>query len=95
MGSEMCIRDRDSSGIEEFSSGALIDANSRPGRKPGDPESTDPDAKITHLYNQDPPSGGFLHIRSKPSTADSPASLEFTHHDEHGEILYTNVKLAR
>ena len=86
---------KDSSGIEEFSSGALIDANSRPGRKPGDPESTDPDAKITHLYNQDPPSGGFLHIRSKPGTADNPASLEFTHHDEHGEILYTNVKLAR
>ncbi|MFL2870298.1 MAG: alkaline phosphatase D family protein, partial [Pirellulaceae bacterium] len=75
---------KDPSGIEEFSSGALIDANSRPGRKPGDSESTDPDAKIKHLYNQDPPSGGFLHIRSKPSTAANPASLEFTHHNEKG-----------
>ena len=33
----------DPSGIEEFSTGALIDVNSRLGRKPGDPKSTDPE----------------------------------------------------
>lgn len=29
-------------GFEEFSVGVLVDRNSRLGRKPGDPESTDP-----------------------------------------------------
>ena len=37
-------------GIEEFSSGALVDANSRIGRPPGDPDSNDPEAKIRQSY---------------------------------------------
>ena len=32
----------DSTGLEEFSCGALVDANSRLGRLPGDPAGTDP-----------------------------------------------------
>ncbi|MEM9701818.1 MAG: alkaline phosphatase D family protein [Planctomycetota bacterium] len=37
-------------GLHEFSSGAIHDANSRPGRVAGDPKSTDPDAKIVQYY---------------------------------------------
>ena len=39
-------------GFEEFSCGALIDANSRLGRKPGDPKSTDPEGKIFQYFTQ-------------------------------------------
>ena len=36
-------------GIEEISCGALVDANARIGRSPGDPKSTDPEAKISAM----------------------------------------------
>jgi alkaline phosphatase D len=39
------------SGFEEFSVGALVDANSRVGRKPGDVMSTDPQGLVTQLYS--------------------------------------------
>lgn len=81
-------------GLEEFSCGALVDANSRPGRKPGDPKSTDPDAKIKQVYSQETPSGGFLWIETGPATEDAPASLTFRFHDERGEVLYTHKKAA-
>lgn len=73
-------------GIEEFSSGALLDANSRLGRKPGDPESTDPEGLIKQPYSQDPRSGGFLMIE----VADG--ELKFTWNDEHGTILHETTK---
>ena len=83
------------SGIEEFSCGALVDANSRLGRKPGDPKSTDPDATIKQLYSQDPRSGGFLLIEANPAQQDNAATLRFLFHDEHGKRLHKHTKTAR
>ena len=80
------------SGIEEFSTGALVDANSRPGRKAGDPLSTDPDGLIQQPYLQNPPSGGFLHVISEPATLAEPAQLVFEHRDEKGVVLNRHVK---
>ena len=78
----------DSTGIEEFSCGALVDANSRLGRKPGDPESTDAEGLIKQPYYQSPRSGGFLMVESTPE------KLTFTWHDENGELLHQTVKVA-
>jgi alkaline phosphatase/alkaline phosphatase D len=85
----------DPTGIEEFSCGALVDANSRPGRLPGDPLSTDPKGTIKQPYSQKTPSGGFLLIESLPKTDTQPARLTFRFHDEHGEILHENQKTSR
>ena len=74
-------------GIEEFSCGALIDANSRLGRQPGDPKSTDPNATIKQLYTQKSSSGGFLRV---VITSDGKGRFEF--YDENGEPLYHTVK---
>jgi alkaline phosphatase D len=79
-------------GIEEFSCGALVDANSRPGRKAGDPKSTDPKGLIKQPYLQDPPSGGFLLIQVTPASKDRPATLTFAFHDEKGKLLYKHIK---
>ncbi|MBX3436531.1 MAG: sulfatase-like hydrolase/transferase [Planctomycetaceae bacterium] len=81
-------------GIEEFSSGALVDANARLGRLPGDPLSTDPDALIKQPYTQDTPSGGFLLIESVPANAEQSATLTFRFHDERGALLHEHVKHA-
>ncbi len=81
-------------GIEEFSCGALVDANARLGRKPGDPKSTDPDGKIRQVYTQDEPSGGFLLIDSAPASDKQPATLKFLFHDEKGKVLYQESKQA-
>ncbi len=81
----------DQSGLEEFSCGALIDANARLGRKPGDPKSTDAKGLIKQPYYQTPRSGGFLMVEVKPE-GDSDAKLKITWHDEHGQILHTTEK---
>jgi alkaline phosphatase D len=81
-------------GIEEFSCGALVDANSRLGRKPGDPQSTDPKGLIKQAYAQKVRSAGFLQISSKPSVKNRPASLEFTWFDEFGKLLHKHTKEA-
>jgi alkaline phosphatase/alkaline phosphatase D len=81
-------------GVEEFSSGALIDQNSRLGRLPGDPESNDPEAMIRQSYTQTEKSGGFLHVRVAPADDGSPATLTFSWYDEHGEELYSTTKTA-
>ena len=73
----------DPTGIEEFSSGALVDSNSRIGRSPGDPKSTDPEAKIRQLHFQTEASGGFLRVLV---TANGSLRCEFF--DEQGENLY-------
>ncbi|MDA0281796.1 MAG: alkaline phosphatase D family protein, partial [Planctomycetota bacterium] len=83
------------SGIEEFSCGALVDANSRLGRSPGDPQSTDPEGLIKQLYTQKERSGGFLMIESAPGKTDSPASLNFIFHDENGVVLHQHTKSSR
>ena len=74
----------DPTGFEEFSCGALVDANSRIGRKPGDEKSTDPDAQIKQPYFQDPASGGFLKFVVTPD----PPRLKFIYFDENGSELY-------
>ena len=81
-------------GLEEFSCGALIDANSRPGRIPGDLLSTDPAAWIKQPYRQDTPSGGFLMVQAVPAGDDKPASLIFRFYDEKGEVLHEHTKTA-
>eukprot|EP00913_Durusdinium_trenchii_P028363 g26591.t1 len=85
---------RHPSGIEEFSCGALVDANSRLGRKPGDPKSTDPKATIKQLYAQKVRSGGFLQIGVTPATKTKPAKLTFQWFDEFGKLLHQHVKSA-
>lgn len=77
----------DPMGIEEFSCGALVDANARLGRSPGDKKSTDPNAEIRQLYTQRKASGGFLNV-----TVAQDASARFEFFDEHGESLYRTVK---
>lgn len=78
-------------GFEEFSSGAIIDANSRMGRPPGDPDSNDPDALIEQPYTYGEPTGGFLRIIVTPG-ADPVAVFRF--HDERGELLHEVRKIA-
>lgn len=75
-------------GFEEFSSGALVDANSRLGRKPGDPKSTDPEGLIQQPYTQSPASGGFLIFTVNPGGFDQDAQLTFKFYDEQGKDLY-------
>ena len=73
------------SGFEEFSTGALVDNNSRPGRLAGDPKSTDPDGLIKQFYIQgdaEQASGGFLSITVKREENIPIAS--FQHYDEKG-----------
>jgi alkaline phosphatase/alkaline phosphatase D len=78
-------------GFEEFSCGALVDANSRLGRPPGDPDSTDPEALIEQPYTYDEPTGGFLRVTVKPEP--EPSAL-FSFFDENGTLLYEVEKLA-
>jgi len=81
-------------GVEEFSCGALVDANSRLGRRPGDPESNDPEARIRQPYTQDEASGGFLMVRVSPATDGGAATLTLTWYDEHGTELYSTTRTA-
>lgn len=76
------------SGFEEFSCGALIDANARIGRKPGDPESTDPQALIRQLYTQEDPSGGFLAVTVEPGNKIQKPNIRFAFFDEIGTLIY-------
>lgn len=80
------------SGFEEFSSGALVDANARLGRAPGDPESTDPEARIRQPYTSVEPSGGFLHVTVEPGVEPGAATVRFDFRDERGALLYTVSK---
>jgi alkaline phosphatase/alkaline phosphatase D len=82
----------DPSGLEEFSCGALVDANSRLGRMPGDPAGTDPQGLIKHLHTQTERSGGFLLITCDPATDTKPPRLTFTFYDELGKVLYEHQK---
>lgn len=82
-------------GMEEFSCGALVDANSRPGRKPGDPKGTDPKGLIKQVYAQKSRSGGFLWIEATPAGNKRSATLKFRFHDERGAVLYEHLKSGR
>lgn len=81
------------SGFEEFSTGALVDANSRAGRLAGDPNSTDPEAKIEQKFVQgttEEASGGFLMVKHDPAQN----KLIFTFYDEKGRVLYEAEKIS-
>ena len=78
-------------GFEEFSTGAIIDANSRVGRPPGDPDSNDPNAQIEQLYTYEEPTGGFLRVTVTPGV--TPEAL-FSFFDETGRLLYEERKTA-
>jgi alkaline phosphatase D len=78
-------------GIHEFGSGALVRQNSRLGRKPGDPRSTDPEALIRQPFTNDKPTGGFLLVTVIPHEEQSRTSLEFRFHDEYGIELYRHA----
>ncbi|NIV35894.1 MAG: alkaline phosphatase, partial [Anaerolineae bacterium] len=75
-------------GFEEFSVGALVDANARLGPKPGDDGSTDPEGLISQPYSQTEPSGGFLEVTIRPPQGEEAATIEFSFYDEHGALLY-------
>lgn len=83
------------SGFEEFSCGALVDANSRLGRKPGDPKSTDPEARIIQFYTQVEKSGGFMKITVLPEYQKKKAKISFTFFDEFGNQLYSHEKMTQ
>lgn len=80
------------SGFEEFSSGALVDQNSRMGRMPGDPASTDPEGKIVQPYTYPQPTGGFLFVRNATESGKSVLYLEFF--DDEGTLLHQVKKEA-
>ena len=82
------------SGVEEFSCGALVDANSRLGRKPGDPASTDPEGLIKQVYAQKVRSAGFLLVKADPASEEAPAKLTFVFHDENGKVLHEHTKTS-
>ncbi len=69
-----------------------MDGNSRLGRGPRDPGSTDPDGLILQPYTQTEPSGGFLHVTVSPGERPT-ATMRF--HDERGVLLHTVAKRAR
>jgi alkaline phosphatase D len=80
------------SGFEEFSCGALVDANSRMGVPPGGKKSTDPEAKIKHVYRSKEPSGGFLNVVVEPGADAKTAAAHFNFYDENGVLLYSASK---
>lgn len=82
-------------GFEEFSAGALNRENSRMGRPPGDPGSTDPQSLVNQLYTDKTPSGGFLRVALQPGSGPADSQLEFIHHDDRGDVLYTHVAKRR
>lgn len=78
-------------GFEELTCGALNRENSRLGRAPGDPQSTDADRKVKQFYTDQPASGGFLRVAitpGSPSSASSRAEIHFSHYDDRGTVLY-------
>ena len=82
------------SGLEEFSCGALVDANSIPGKRPGDPKSTDPESQVKQLYIYEQPTGGFLKVTIGAEGEANRATAEFSFFDEKGRLLYTHTKLG-
>ena len=84
---------QDPLGVEEFSCGALVDENSRLGRKPGDPKLTDPDSEVHQFFTQSKASGGFLRITVGPGKETATGSAHFTFVDDLGKVLYEIQKV--
>jgi len=85
---------RHPTGYEEFACGALNTENSRLGRAPGDPRSTDPEAKVKQFYTDAKPTGGYLLVEVTPPQQGEPAGLRFSIQDEWGKELYYHIKAA-
>jgi len=83
------------SGFEEFSTGALVDANSRMGVKPGVKNSTDPDGLVKQPYTSRTPSGGFLNVAVDLPKKGGSLKLRFKFFDENGVLLHEVVKESR
>ena len=83
------------SGFEEFSCGALVDANSILGINPGSPTGTDPQSRIQQPYTSRQPSGGFLQVDVRPAADNSMATLVFDFVDENGMRLHVVEKTRR
>ncbi len=83
------------SGFEEFSTGALVDANSRMGVKPGSKNSTDPDGLVKQPYTSRTPSGGFLNVVVDLPKKGGSLKLRFKFFDENGVLLHEVVKESR
>lgn len=84
---------RHPSGYQEFSTGALVDGNSRAGRIAGDPDSTDPEGKIKQYYIQgtrEEATGGFLLLDL--FYENEMPRLKFVFHDDLGKVLYSVLK---
>ena len=77
-------------GYEEFSSGALVDANAILGSFPGGADTTDPGGKIRQPYHSPEASGGFLLISVAPEGIAARAKFRF--YDETGKLLYEHTK---
>ncbi len=73
-------------GFEEFSCGALIDANIDEGVRPGDDDSTDPYGLIEQPYIDEDATGGFLKVDVSPGSSGDPATCTFTFYDENGVV---------
>lgn len=82
-------------GIEEFSSGAICDVNSRLGVKPGTPNSTDPKGTVKQVFTQTERSGGFLMVNTLPPTSKSSAKLVFEFYDEKGVLIHSHSKQSK
>lgn len=81
------------SGLEEFSCGAIIDQNSRPGRLPGDPASTDPEGSLSVPFIQGDEhwGGGFLLVDM--SAAGGIPTLDFRFYDKNGDLRYSTLRI--
>ncbi len=71
-----------------------MDANTEIGPRPGDPNSSDPEAKIKQPYNTQEPSGGFLIFSVKSSKEKKQPVAKIDFYDENGIVLYTTEKIA-
>jgi alkaline phosphatase/alkaline phosphatase D len=69
----------------------LIDANSRLGRNPGNPDANDPDALIEQPYTSLVPSGGFFEVMVTPGNHPVAAFRWF---DELGNLTYELIRTA-
>ena len=83
----------DPSGVEEFSCGALVDANAIVGTFPGDPKSNDPEGRIRQPFHPRKASGGFLMVTVGETDGATPFA-EFAFFDERGKQLHKTRKHA-
>lgn len=83
----------DKRGYSEFGTGAFNDENSRWGRNPGDPASTDPKAEVVQAFTSPEPSGGFLQVKIDPLGSPwKTARIIFDFFNDEGEVLYSTFR---